>query len=72
MFHNLDWHLLVTTNRAKSHGVFWSDEEKALLKSGEKTVEELRTGTVLKKKAVKVAPKKAEEAKEVKKVIPKK
>lgn len=67
--HQVNWHLLVTSGRAKAHGVNWTDAELKQIRSGKKTVADLRKKyEVEKAKAVlkangskKIADKKAEE-----------
>lgn len=40
--HQINWQTLVSTGRAKSHGVMWTEEEKELIASGKETVDGLR------------------------------
>ena len=40
--HQIDWGRLVASGRAKAINVMWTDEDRALLKSGEETVASLR------------------------------
>lgn len=62
--HQVNWHALVSSGRAKAHGVNWTDEEWALIRSGEKTVAVLREAfEVEKAEAVIASNKKTSKAK---------